>query len=176
MGNFVGHTLQGNDPVSAAIIRKLSLETLYAGNREIVDGPDLHLLAVGFIAARIGPDIAANEKCAVPRLFAGPGHAAYSVVAVFAVIGENRKLCMFAGGVCDQLLADQEVALGRPSAIDIGGHLSGFAEGSIEERAFAVPFAYEHAKFPGGRLFVSGTGLRQGERLDRNSENKDEDS
>ena len=86
MRNFVGRSLKSQTPVSAAIIRKLSLETLYTGNREIINGPDLHLLAVGLKAARIGPDITVDDDCAVPRLFARSGHAADGVVPVFAVI------------------------------------------------------------------------------------------
>lgn len=173
MRNFVGCALQGKNPVSAAIIRKLSLETLYTGDREIIDGPDLHPLAVGLIAARIGPDIAVDDECAVPGLLARTGHAADGVVAVFAVIREHRELRMLAAGVRDELLADQKVTLRRPAAIDIGSDLSGFAEGTIEKCALTVPLAHEYAKFPGSCLLICASGLNQGGSFDRSSKYKD---
>ena len=154
MRNFVGRALKSQSPVSTAIIRKLSLETLYTGNGEIIDGPDLHFLAVGFIAARIGPDIAVDDESAIPRFFAGASHAADAVVAVFAVIREHRELRMLAAGVRDQLLADQEVALRRPGAIDVGSYFSGLAVGAIEKCAFTVPLAHEYSQFLGGSVFV----------------------
>src|SRR6266404_4810852 len=150
----VGRTLKHGSPVGAAVVGIFALELLHTAGREVIDGPYLHFLAFRFKAAGIRPDVSVDDHSPVPWLRAGAGHAADGVVSVFAVVGIDGELSVLAFLVSDLLLANEEIFLRRPAAIDVRGHVSHVAVTGLEEVALRPPFTNEDAQLFSGCGYI----------------------